>query len=518
MDFETHVDLFESSSLGVSRSRLASSGSNPEVMNSFLCDGLYRSQGLHLSSVEEATQLSRYRSSHSPELGRPVLTPTTLAADYRCSSFQLAAPPCGTSQQSNTPSASLSRANSTSALDPRSLLSGQALLSDTPSFPGLRESDGPLTNEVQTPSPSFEPTPCPLRPSYDCTRRSSSNRSVTVQRLALDLPLSPSGSLSALIHALEDAAPGWYQSLMEHAVPQEVPESPTITSLAPLLPSRQTTLTDIDCDAGSCGLPPDMLYALDALESLSARVRQFPLPGYLPKLLGNICLSPFHCGSDIDPSIMSPSSAQLASPPSTPTEDEHESHPSGSRASLPSVVNRGRSASSLHVAPGAQHLSRASARTIYRSEPPHKLAVSNIVNHPKLTKTLGLSTPSRLPPSVPQTPAKHHSRQGAVPQDDGSPPRTLHKKASTKSLKTPKTPRTLKSIFRQRPPPVPPLPDYDEDESPVRKPPVKYRFSEYSVGLRREDRRIDGTSVNRHFSSGHTATRKAVDPDSFLFL
>ncbi|KAH9896767.1 hypothetical protein C8Q73DRAFT_789089 [Cubamyces lactineus] len=520
MDLEAPVDLF-ASSLGKSSFRLAPS--NLDAMNPF-CDGLHLSQGLYLSSVEDVTHLSSYRPSDSPELERTVLTPTTLASAYRRSSFQLAAPPsgCGISQwQPNTSSTALPKANSTFTLESRSLLPGHSLLSDTPSCTGLRDGDSPPINDIQTlSSPSLESPPCPLRPSYDSARRSSSNRSVTVQRLALDLPLSPSGSLSALIHALEDAAPGWYQSLMEHAIPQEVPESPTITSFTPLLPSSQAMPSDIDCDAGSCGLPPDMLYALDALESLSARVRQFPLPGRPPKLLGDIRLSPFQCGSDVESSVTSPSSAQLASPPSTPTEDSHERRPSGGRASLPSYLIGKRSVSSLHTAPGARHIS--SDRTVYHSEPPHQLAVSNIVNHPKLTKTLGLGapTPSRLPPpAVPKTPAKHHSSQRAIPQDGGdSPPRTLHKKASTKSLKTPKTPRSLKSIFRQRPPPVPPLPDYDEDESPVRKPPLKYRLSENSAGLRREDRRIDGMSINRHFSSGHVTTGKAVDPDSFLFL
>ncbi|KAI0330673.1 hypothetical protein GY45DRAFT_1323427 [Cubamyces sp. BRFM 1775] len=508
MDVETRVDLF-SSSLGMSGFRLASS--DRDDMDTF-CDSLHLSGGLHLSSMDEAA----HKSSCYPEPERLVLTPTTLAARKRSSSFQLAPSPCGTSHQRHTTNTALSRASSTFLLESRSLLSGQTLLSYSPSFTGLRDADSPVLSEVGTPSPSLEPTPRPLRPSYECTRRSSSNRSVTVQRLALDLPPSPSGSLSALIHALEDAAPGWYQSLMEHAVPQEVPESPTITAFAPPLPSHQPMSTYVDCDDEPYGLPPDMLYALDALESLSARVRQLPLPDYPPKLLGDICLSPFHCGNLIEP-IMGPYSAQLASPPSTPPEDEHERHPSGGRASLPSLpsyLTGKRSITSLHTTPWAQPQHPSSDRTVYHSDPPHRLAVSNIVNHPKLTKTLGLSAAS----SVPKTPAKQHSQE-IVPLDGGSPPRTLHKKASAKSLKTPKTPRSLRSIFRQRPPPVPPLPDYDEDESPVRKPPLKYRHSEHAAGLRREDRRIDGMSMNRHYSTDHASPMgKAVDPDSFLFL
>lgn len=155
---------------------------------------------------------------------------------------------------------------------------------------------------------------------------------------------------------------------------------------------------------------------------------------------------------------------------------------------------------------------------------PNPVAVSNIANHPKLTRTLGLNalTPSRLPTlSTPRrrtvtATASTHPPPHPLPYKPVPP--TLNKKASSKSLKAPKTPKTpgaLKSIFRGRAsaPPVPPLsfapPDYDDVESPARKPPpLVYRFSEAGP-LRREDRRIDG--VRRHFST-------PADADSFLVM
>ncbi|CDO69063.1 hypothetical protein BN946_scf184992.g12 [Trametes cinnabarina] len=238
-----------------------------------------------------------------------------------------------------------------------------------------------------------------------------------------------------------------------------------------------------------------MLASLDALEAMVDRVRQLPMPRSKVKVLENVGAA-FLSSPDPSESTVKPCGPQLASPPSTPPHAHQRRRQASSATLSPGDTPRARSRSSSHA-----------SYTSYRSTSTHTIAVSNIVNHPKLTKTLGLGAAA---PAVHPT----SSVQASTPDT----PHVLHKKASSKSLKAPKAQMTLKSIFRgSSAPPVPSLPDYDEDDSPVRRPPLKYRFSDGSV-LRREDRRIDsGTPMKRHFSSD-TATGRHVDAGSFLFL
>ena len=120
-------------------------------------------------------------------------------------------------------------------LDPHSLQPGQSLLSDTPSYLGLVSTrSGELPSRPSrshsqtmvrpTPPPTTVPTRQTIPSNGDCSRLTNHNRGVTVQQLALEIPMSrsSSGSLSTLIHALEDASPGWYQSLMDSALPNQV--------------------------------------------------------------------------------------------------------------------------------------------------------------------------------------------------------------------------------------------------------------------------------------------------------
>ncbi|OSD07917.1 hypothetical protein PYCCODRAFT_1430102 [Trametes coccinea BRFM310] len=247
-----------------------------------------------------------------------------------------------------------------------------------------------------------------------------------------------------------------------------------------------------------CGLSADMLASLDALEAVAARVRQLPVPRPKNRVFADIGAA-FVCSPDpTETTFKSSYMPQLVSPPSTPTEDQQRRRQASSATLSPEKTPRMRS--------------RSSSATSYRSASTHTIAVSNIVNHPKLSKTLGLGT---VVPGANSAQAKQPD--SSVQVSAAEVPHVLHKKASAKSLKTPKTPKTLKSIFRSRPPPVPSLPDYDEVDSPVRKPPLKYRFSDGSV-LRREDRRIDSVmSLKRPFGSD-SAPGRHVDADSFLFM
>ncbi|KAI9067761.1 hypothetical protein FKP32DRAFT_222321 [Trametes sanguinea] len=381
---------------------------------------------------------------------------------------------------------SLTKTSST-LIETRSLLHGTKHLS---------RAHGSYTRTVQTPSPPLDPPLRPARPSLDSTRSTSSNRTMTVQRLALDLPLSSGGSLSALIHALEDAAPGWYQSLMDTITPQD--PSPTPSPVLGESPShRQGPEPRCRDESAAYGLSADMLASLDALEAVAARVRQLPVPKPKSRVFEDIGAA-FVCSPDPTELTFKSYMPQLVSPPSTPPEDQQ----------------RRRQASNATLSPGEtpRMRSRSSSATSYRSASTHTIAVSNIVNHPKLSKTLGLSAGVSGGVSASSNPAAMDVQPIAA-----ETPHVLHKKASTKSLKTPKTPKTLKSIFRSKPPPVPSLPDYDEDDSPIRKPPLKYRFSDGSV-LRREDRRIDSVmSIKRPFGSD-SAPGRHIDADSFLFL
>ncbi|KAI0646218.1 hypothetical protein C8Q79DRAFT_653525 [Trametes meyenii] len=480
------------------------------------------SHGVSLE-VNPSSSLSGTRDTSTFFLS-PLGSGALAARDY---SSLLLATPSFRSLQNKPTGAPLSKASSTLLFDTHSLPPTSSLLTDTPSFVGLKGMDPPAgAGRLQTPSPPPEPTPREPRPSLDSTRTSSTNRSVTVQRLALDLPLSRSSSLSVLIHALEDAAPGWYQSLMESAMPREAPGtlSDTSTEVSP------STSRHVDCagdsDTLSIGLPANMLASLDALERIATQVRRLPAPRPKTKLFEDLETSLFCPRSIVPEPATKPPEDQLASPPLTPTEDDHES-----THSLNNFIPSHRREETV-VPQRNVDIQRGPTvrpnRATYGSATPSRIAVSNIANHPKLTRTLGLNnlTPSRLP--TPTATPKRRTSSAAVPVFDPTPissnhilANTLQKKASVKSLKAPKTPKApagLKTFFRGRPP-VPPLPmslpeaycDYNDDESPTRRPPMKYRFSE--VGLRREDRRIDG--ARRHWST-HDPSRRCVDADSFL--
>ncbi|KAI0674212.1 hypothetical protein C8Q78DRAFT_1075883 [Trametes maxima] len=479
------------------------------------------SHGMSLE-IDPSSSLSGTRDTSTFFLS-PLGSGALAARDY---SSLLLTTPSFRSLQNKPTGAPLSKASSTLLFDAHSLLPAPSLLTDTPSFIGLKGMDPPAgAGRLQTPSPPPEPTPREPRPSLDSTRTSSTNRSVTVQRLALDLPLSRSSSLSVLIHALEDAAPGWYQSLMESAMPREAPGTPSdaSTEVSPSI-SRHVGCAG-DSDALTIGLPASMLASLDALERIATQVQRLPTPRSKTKSFEELETSHFRSGSILPAPATKPPEDQLASPPLTPTEDDHESTHSFNNFT-PSHRREETVVPQRNVDTPRASLIR-SDRASYSSATPSRIAVSNIANHPKLTRTLGLNnlTPSRLPTPT-ATPKRRSSSTAGPPYDPipfptgHMPANALQKKASAKSLKAPKTPKApagLKTFFRARPP-VPPLPmslpvmhcDYDEEESPVRKPPMKYRFSE--AGLRREDRRIDG--ARRHWST-HDPSR-CVDADSFL--
>ncbi|KAI8986852.1 hypothetical protein BD414DRAFT_45287 [Trametes punicea] len=461
------------------------------------------SSGLYLSALGDGTRVSDQRLVSGGSITPLPSAVPIVPAQGGSSRMLVPSPP-----QTQPSGAAQSNAPSTFLPHSRSLLSPPTLLSDSnvPSLIALKGAAGlGDVGNSQTPSPPpLEPTPRGSRPSCDSTRSTSSNRSVTVQRLALNLPLSTSGSLSALIHALEDAAPGWYQSLMETVIPQELSESPLSTFIPPSAATRSEEDPHYQLSLSS-GLSAEMLASLDALEAIAVQVRHLPVPRLRAEVFTDVDTPFFHL-TTVAESRTGSSRTQLVSYDSTPHEEQVRQP--GLRRSL--------SPGQAEQTPRAP--SRSSRRTSYDPDPPLKLAVSNIVSHPKLTKTLGLSPPalSRLPAVA--TPAKDR-REGvhAGPEDES--PHVVEKKASSRSLKAPKTPKALKSIFRHGPkaPPVPALPDYDENDSPVRKAPLKFRFSEASA-LRREDCRTDsGMSMRRHFSSD-TAAGRRVDSDSFLFL
>ncbi|KAI0816869.1 hypothetical protein BC628DRAFT_1106476 [Trametes gibbosa] len=454
----------------------------------------------------------------------PSLGANALATGDRCGSSLLQATPSFLSMESKSTNVSFPKTSSTFLLDSHSLLPGPSLLADTPSFIKLT---GLHTRCTATPialtsSPEFtlrEP-----RSSLDSTRSVPTNRNVTVQRLALDLPLSCSSSLSVFLQALEEAAPGWYQSLMDSAIPRDSEPSmtPTIQSCPP---SARDGVDDGYHDSSCPGLPPDMMESLGALEAIAACVQNLPRPRLKPKVqkiieVEDICFD--SCRSR--QSTVRPAEGQLASPPLTPIEGEQGHQPSFPRAPSPQRRRRRETTGSQHPHKIAGRLSSSSCIS---SNPtlPFTPAMSNVANHPKLARTLGLgaTTPSRLPTPTASRPCPAST---PYPLADIPVPHALSKKASSKSLKAPKTPKAFKSIFRSRAsaPPVPPLsfaPEYDEAESPTRKPPLMYRFSE--AGLRREDRRID--DARRHFSSDgarRAGTGRhafaAADADSFLVL
>ncbi|KAH9846383.1 hypothetical protein C2E23DRAFT_580329 [Lenzites betulinus] len=468
----------------------------------------------------------------TPGFSLPSLGTATLATGERCGSSLLLATSSFLSMESKSHNVPFSKTTSTFLLDSRSLLPGPSLLSDTPSFLKLANIHAPKAAAAPlalTSSPEFtlrEP-----RASLDSTRSSPTNRSVTVQRLALDLPLSCSSSLSVFLQALEDAAPGWYQSLMDSAVPRE--SESLLTASAPSSPSstRYQAHHDPNSDAPYHGLPPDMMESLDALEAIASRVQCLPLPRSRRKVREDIIVEEdaYFRSSRTRQSTVRPAEAQLASPPLTPTDPEgdHERPPPSPWAATPQHRRRRETTGSQRP---PEFLGRPPTSSRISSNPTQSYtpAMSNVANHPKLARTLGLgaTTPSRLP-----TPSAPYTRPPSVPAPPAEPllPLTLNKKASSRSLKTPtpKTPKAFKSIFRPRmsAPPVPPLtsfaPEYDEADSPVRRPPLaSYRFSE--AGLRREDRRID--DAKRHFSSGNAPRVSvgrhacAADADSFLVL
>ncbi|KAH9919473.1 uncharacterized protein BXZ73DRAFT_80345 [Epithele typhae] len=433
-------------------------------------------------------------------------------------------PPLGTL----SPPPALPSASSTFFLETHSLSSNHSLLSDIPSFNNLRNLDD-VYPQYASPSParsqaisltqSTKSRPQP-RPSMESNRSSSSHRAVTVQQLALDLPLarSRSSSLSALIRALEDASPGWYQSLMDSVIPQGGPPSPkespltsppqspatspprsspatpwTSPSRSPevsesLLKESQPHLWDNtplleEDESSEDGLPPDMLAHLEELEQLAIEIGLLPHPRP-PTLDGDALdslflhpaksdsVDPFeahHCG--LFASLEERSYEKTVRPSSSrPSSDTSSSGPASPQSSL---------------SPASQHAFSPSPST----------AKANLVQHPKLAKTLGLdeagpSTPIMRSPGLFKT--RRSSRGLSTPMSSPTKPSPAKpsptKSSPTKSSPTkspptrsirapatpvvtaprkepstpPKTPRTLKlhAFFRRRPSmPAQPLPD-----------------------------------------------------------
>ncbi|KAI0777583.1 hypothetical protein BD413DRAFT_182835 [Trametes elegans] len=351
------------------------------------------SQNLYLSSLDEKTYVTLDADIDTGDFLLSPQQPSTPSSPNSSSLSPVSPPFVMQTESLDRPS----KASSTFLLDTHSLLPGHSLLSDTASFLALKEFGTPMASEpLQSPSPppGPEPEPTPRGPRRSLESRSSAtNRGVTVQRLALDLTLSPSGSLSALIHALEDAAPGWYQSLMESATPQELYESSwAILGSSPTLMAKSRGCI-ADEDPPCYGLSGDMLASLDALESVAVQVRQLPFPRPRTAIVDNDKAISLHPDPSAEASITKRGRSMLVSPPLTPPKQGRE---------FPKHAPPRRHPEDNYFLFGEETPRAPSTppkRPAYSSAPPSRIAVSNIANHPKLTRTLGLSslTPSHLP-------------------------------------------------------------------------------------------------------------------------
>lgn len=386
-----------------------------------------------------------------------------------------------------------SRTSPTLILGSRSFSPTQSLLDDTRSLLELYSAvenprssirySSPLLDSPSLPHCHFQPTttcnyqPAPITmqqattsaakdPPFQNARRSrtSANRRVTVHRLALDLPqaCSQSNSLSAFITALENASPGWCQSLMDSALPQSnsgfshlAPEpAPPSDSSSDSLGSRP----DDSSSSSANGIRCDILEILNELEELAAVVRCLPIPR--PRTM------------NLDDAFLPPAT-------STPAlERKHYTMPAVVSCSSSLIRLRGRgstptimSADSLEevIWPEPERRSLSDIGDALRYTPdPNQPAIENLVCHPKLARTLGLqSLPSwgapdsacapRTPsPKQPQSPQSSSWSSDSQP-NRSSPSRALPllppqtpEKTSQNPFKTPKSLR-LASLFRRRP-------------------------------------------------------------------
>ncbi|OBZ78258.1 hypothetical protein A0H81_02225 [Grifola frondosa] len=153
-----------------------------------------------------------------------------------------------------------------------------SLLSDTPSFAAFKmlRLDGDELDEAQ----SHMADDSPLRNKGRKNR--TLHREVTMHNLVHKLDSSRSRSLTALIHALDNASPGLYQSLVNCAT---MPACISDCSLISIDEESQEHIYSLG-SAGPSGverqagvpahaLPSDIL---DELDILAAKIRKLPLP------------------------------------------------------------------------------------------------------------------------------------------------------------------------------------------------------------------------------------------------
>lgn len=371
----------------------------------------------------------------------------------------------------------VSQASSTFFFDSHSLSPGQSLLCDDPSFIGLKDLDDvyphatpPRTTPPRPPS-RLQSTSSNPRPSLDSTHSASSNRGITCTRLALDLPLarSRSSSLSALIKALEDASPGWYQSLMDGTIPEGGLDSPLSTSQntspqtspSSSLPDSPVHKHDI-ASASREGLPPDMLTHLAEMEELALQIKRMPTPRrrtLRPDIAQSLRFVPAN-GSTAGSYLTLP----LASPPSSLEEDHL-------REATARPISAHSSPRDPGLTDGASATSLSPPRSPSRSpvSPTPHSAANNIAQHPKLTKTLGLNSVSSggVRPAAKLSITRVDGSSAAPSASLAHPyrlPSHLAPAAPSKraSSNPPAPPKSLKfpSLFRRRPSmPVVPLQD-----------------------------------------------------------
>ncbi|KAI0708106.1 hypothetical protein C8T65DRAFT_650614 [Cerioporus squamosus] len=330
------------------------------------------------------------------------------------------------------------------------------------------------------------PLPVPIRqpisPLEDRPRLSCSNRGVTVRQLALELPMSRarSGSLSTLIHALEDASPGWYESLMDNALPQS---GSSILSYPVNVPSTKAPRPPLrrrnegaHSSAPLDGLPDDMLVDLAELEALALTVGRLPIPR--PRTMALEVAATALFSSSVAPPLPS-RHVSSRSPHLTPLEEERERQLTVRYAATVQTQERHQHVDSASSSPRSeQHDYSCASRDAIQP------AITNLAHHPKLTKTLGmrssLPAASRFLAPAPRTPSWRAGRHSAIPRvstqtTTRAHPPPLPQEDMKAPQKAPQTPhktqkqRNLHSLFRRRPsaPPMPMQPP-ELGGSPVR--------------------------------------------------
>ena len=473
------------------------------------------------------------RSSRGPHT--PPLSPQSMS-------------PCGTLSPNllhpkSTPRP-LSQASSTFLFDIHSLSPGQSLLSDAPSFLELKNLDDIYLQITPPRATSSQPIAPPSslsyqpRPSLESTRSTSSNRGISVRQLALDLPIarSRSSSLTELIRALEDASPGWYQSLLDSALPRSASPSPLSTpassrsssspspgSLCPSDPQDSPTRKSSRTAKLGESLSQNLLFHIAALEDLAAQVRRLPPPRprtLVPEVVDTLL---FTSQKDVAVEI------HATRPPLT---------------SFPRLEPR----NAILVPPSDGYLPDSFGEVSLASSPPSRsdslrsvsstspqAVIANVTNHPKLAKTLGLRSTSShrvlRPPAKPVTqPGDDRPSRTSLPPATVTPPSAalppLPKKASQNSSKSPKSLK-FNALFRRRPsmptePPAAPegpIPDPHSRRAGRRAATLSTPAEHYGGGT---------TSVRsksgRHFSAGaslaashtHLPQRRVYPADSFL--